>query len=156
SFALDRAGVTVFKTPYSEVGVQRTRTISTALALYASIAAVGCNQAEKKLAHEMKVFGLAYHQMAQGGGQLFVDEEGHAKIDWKGRPGPGKLEDMAAVESEFPELAKRIRAGTFVVVWKARFLPTAEENSKYFLGHDLGIEEKGGWVLRADGWAEKI
>ena len=102
------------------------------------------------------MFGLAYHQLAQGEGNLFLDEAGVAKIEWKSRPGPAKLEDMHAAEADFPELAKRIRAGTFVVVWKARLLGSAEENSKFYLGHERGIEEQGGWVLRADGWPEKV
>jgi len=124
--------------------------------MFASVALAGCGRADKQFVYEMKVFALAYHQKAQGEGQLFADEAGVAKIEWKRRPGPAKLEDMGGVEADIPELAKRIRDGTFVVVWKAWLRPSAEENSKLFLGHELGIEEKGGWVLFADGHPEKV
>jgi len=130
--------------------------ISVVLAMCASGVFVGCGGAEKQLAHEMKVFALAYHQIAQGEGQLFADEAGAAKIEWKSRPGPAKLEDMAAAEPGFPELAKRIREGTFVVIWKAKMRGSAAENSMFYLGHELEIEKRGGWVLRADGRPEKI
>jgi hypothetical protein len=114
------------------------------------------NQAELRLAHEMKVFALAYHEIAQGEGQLNVNEAGVVKIDWERRPGPDKLEDLAVVEASFPELAKRIRQRTFIVVWKARLLPTEEENGRVFLGYELGIEERGGWVLMANGLPKKV
>lgn len=132
------------------------RVIAASLALSASVGFAGCSGSDKHFAHELKVFALAYHEMAQGQGQLSVDEVGGAHIDWQGRPGPAKLEDMAGGEHKFSEVARRIREGTFVVVWKARLRPTAEENAKYFLGHERGIEIKGGWVLRADGWPEKV
>jgi hypothetical protein len=135
--------------------VQLSRAISVVLAMCATVF-VGCGGAEKQLAHEMKVFALGYHQIAQGEGQFFADEAGVAKIEWKNRPGPAKLEDMGAAEPGFPELAKRIREGTFVVIWKAKLRGSAAENSMFYLGHELEIEKKGGWVLRADGWPERI
>lgn len=131
-------------------------TFTTLLGMCVSLAVIGCGRGDKQLAHEMRAFAIAYHNRAQGEGHLAVDDAGAAKIDWKGHSGPSKLEDMASAESGFPELAKRIRAGTFVVVWRAKLRPTAEENSKYYLGHDAGIEEKGGWVLRADGRPEHV
>jgi hypothetical protein len=104
----------------------------------------------------MTAFAIAYHEFAQGEGELVVGKAGVTGIDWKRRPGPASLEEMAKVEPAFPNLAKKIREGAFIVVWKARIRLTAEENSKYYLGHDVGIEEKGGWVLKADGWPEKV
>jgi hypothetical protein len=63
---------------------------------------------------------------------------------------------MADVEPEFPELAKRIRNGTFIVVWQAKIFPKAEDNTPFYLGYELGIEEKGGWVLMADCERKKV
>jgi hypothetical protein len=60
-----------------------------------------------------------------------------------------RLDEMAADEADFSEVARRIREGTFMVVWKGKPRPTAEENHEYYLGHEVGIEDKGGWVLRA-------
>src|SRR5262245_40820678 len=86
------------------------------LSVVVSATLSGCGKYEKQLSHEMKVFALAYHNFAQGDGGLSVDEAGIAKIEWKGRSGPTSLEDLRIDETSIPELANRIRNGTFVVI----------------------------------------
>src|SRR5262245_31191027 len=113
--------------------MRRIHVKSVAVAVCLGGVIAGCNKADKQLEHEMKVFALAYHQMAQGTSQVIVDEAGESRIEHKEGMGPAKLEDMAKAEPAFPELAKKIREGTFVVVWKAKLRPTADENNRFYL-----------------------
>ncbi len=83
---------------------------------------------------ELRDFGIAYH--------WYFDRK---------NVGPSSLEDLGKDVLYFPKLAEQIKAGRFIIVWKANLHENAEENDKYLLAYPKDAATNGGWILTGGG-----
>ena len=89
--------------------------------------------------HELKRFGLLYHEYAASHGK-----------------GPLGLKDFEKDRDRFPRVYANVQAGNFVVAWDVALRSSAEEGHKYWLGYEIGVPQNGGIVLLGDGAVEMV
>jgi hypothetical protein len=103
-----------------------------------AIVGSGCsNGPDLHYKRELQLFALAYHE--------------YHSINAKG---PAKLEDLAGTESGYPNLAREIRSGEFIVHWNVKLQGSTDDIHSHALGYQRKAPESGGWVLLADGEAK--
>jgi hypothetical protein len=105
-----------------------------------AVLAVGCeSRVYEKRKGEIIRLGLAYH--------FFHANHGAS---------PSNLKDLEPAKREFPDIAREIEDGQFVVIWNAKLNRDGNENDKFVLAYPKEAEEKGGQVLLGGGSFQEL